>query len=159
VAKGGAAHGVKSSGRGSNRSWSPRWWLQLYEGREPRHHHQGRIGRVYGADITAGYGKLHGRQRVVETADKLPPGEPSLPAIPVALARREHGHWIGGRLASTTALGREAPGPLFAFVVQLGGVVADAVAPPAPPSPNCEDPPALLTSRHFAHTGGRWGSG
>lgn len=126
--------------------------VQLYEGRSLDIITQAESVGSYGADITADYGSYTAASAMVETADKLTEGEPSLQQYLLlvgalrSLARREHGSSLtldSYLLRALSIAGWSpsfddcsvtgAPGPHSAFVVQLGGVVADAVAPPGAP--------------------------
>jgi DNA repair protein RecO (recombination protein O) len=126
--------------------------VQLYEGRSLDIITQAESVGSYGADITADYGSYTAASAMVETADKLTEGEPSLQQYLLlvgalrSLARREHGSSLtldsyllralsiaGWSPSFDDCAVTGAPGPHSAFVVQLGGVVADAVAPPGAP--------------------------
>jgi len=126
--------------------------VQLYEGRSLDIITQAESVGSYGADITADYGSYTAASVMVETADKLTEGEPSLQQYLLlvgalrSLARREHGSSLtldsyllralsiaGWSPSFDDCAVTGAPGPHSAFVVQIGGVVADAVAPPGAP--------------------------
>ena len=126
--------------------------LQLYEGRSLDIVTQAESVGSYGAEITADYGAYTAASAMVETADKLTDAEPSLQQYLLlvgalrSLARSEHGSSLtldsyllralsiaGWSPSFSDCAVTGAPGPHSAFVVQLGGVVADAVAPPGAP--------------------------
>ncbi|WP_403024643.1 DNA repair protein RecO [Salinibacterium sp. GXW1014] len=107
---------------------------------------------AYGSAITADYGAYTAASAMVETADKLTEDEGSLQQYLLlvgalrSLARREHGPslTLDSYLLRSLAIAgwspsfydcamTGAPGPHSAFVVQLGGVVSDEVAPPGAP--------------------------
>ncbi|MCU1524637.1 MAG: repair protein RecO [Microbacteriaceae bacterium] len=126
--------------------------VQLYEGRSLDIITQAESVGSYGAEITADYGSYTAASVMVETADKLTEGEPSLQQYLLlvgalrSLARREHGASLtldsyllralsiaGWSPSFSDCSVTGAPGPHSAFVVQLGGVVSDDVAPPGAP--------------------------
>jgi DNA repair protein RecO (recombination protein O) len=126
--------------------------VQLYEGRSLDTITQAESVGSYGAEITADYGSYTSASAMVETADKLTDAEPSLQQYLLlvgalrSLARAEHGSSLtldayllralsiaGWSPSFTDCSVTGAPGPHSAFVVQLGGVVADEVAPPGAP--------------------------
>jgi DNA repair protein RecO (recombination protein O) len=134
--------------------------VQLYEGRSLDIITQAESVGSYGAEITADYGSYTAASAMVETADKLTESEPSLQQYLLlvgalrSLARREHGASLtldsyllralsiaGWSPSFSDCSVTGAPGPHSAFVVQLGGVVSDAVAPPGAPR---LDPQTLL---------------
>jgi DNA repair protein RecO (recombination protein O) len=109
---------------------------------------------------------------MVETADKLTEGEPSLQQYLLlvgalrSLAKSEHGASLtldsyllralsiaGWSPSFVDCAVTGAPGPHSAFVVQLGGVVADAVAPPG--APRLDSQTLLLLSSLLS---GDWGA-
>lgn len=125
---------------------------QFYEGRSLDIITQAESIGSYGAAITADYGSYTAASAMVETADKLTEDDGSLQQYLLlvgalrSLARREHGASLtldSFLLRSLAIAGWSpsfydcamtgAPGPHTAFVVQLGGVVADEVAPPGAP--------------------------
>lgn len=127
--------------------------VQLYEGRSLDIITQAESVGSYGAEITADYGSYTAASAMVETADKLTTdAEPSLQQYLLlvgalrSLARSEHGSSLtldsyllralsiaGWSPSFNDCSVTGAPGPHSAFVVQLGGVVADEVAPPGAP--------------------------
>ncbi len=126
--------------------------VQLYEGRSLDIITQAESVGSYGAEITADYGSYTAASAMVETADKLTEAEPSLQQYLLlvgalrSLARREHGASLtldsyllralsiaGWSPSFSDCSVTGAPGPHSAFVVQLGGVVSDEVAPPGAP--------------------------
>lgn len=125
---------------------------QFYEGRSLDIITQAESIGAYGAAITADYASYTAASAMVETADKLTEDNGSLQQYLLlvgalrSLARREHGAslTLDSFLLRSFAIGgwspsfhdcamTGAPGPHSAFVVQLGGVVADEVAPPGAP--------------------------
>ena len=126
--------------------------VQLYEGRSLDIITQAESVGSYGAEITADYGSYTAASAMVETADKLTEAEASLQQYLLlvgalrSLARREHGASLtldsyllralsiaGWSPSFSDCSVTGAPGPHSAFVVQLGGVVSDEVAPPGAP--------------------------
>jgi DNA repair protein RecO (recombination protein O) len=126
--------------------------VQLYEGRSLDIITQAESIGAYGAEIMIDYGSYTAANVMVETADKITDDSGSLQQYLLlvgalrSLARREHGASLtldSYLLRSLSIAGwapsfidcavTGAPGPHFAFVVQLGGVVADNVAPPGAP--------------------------
>ncbi len=126
--------------------------VQLFEGRSLDIITQAESVGSYGAAITADYGSYTAASVMVETADKLTEGEPSLQQYLLlvgalrSLSRREHGSslTLDSYLLRALSIAGWSPsfdhcavtgaaGPHSAFVVQLGGVVADSVAPPGAP--------------------------
>jgi DNA repair protein RecO (recombination protein O) len=106
----------------------------------------------YGAAITADYASYTAASAMVETADKLSEAEAGLPQYLLlvgalrSLSRGEHGAslTLDSYLLRALSMAGWAPsfhdcavtgepGPHSAFVVQLGGVVSDSVAPPGTP--------------------------
>ena len=106
----------------------------------------------YGADITSDYGSYTAASVMVETADKLTSDDGGLQQYLLlvgalrSLARREHAPTLildsyllralsiaGWAPSFVDCAVTGAPGPHTVFVVQLGGVVADEVAPPGSP--------------------------
>jgi DNA repair protein RecO (recombination protein O) len=107
---------------------------------------------AYGSAITEDYGTYTAASVMVETADKLTEDDGSLQQYLLlvgalrSLARGEHGASLtldsyllralsiaGWSPSFNDCAMTGAPGPHSAFVVQLGGVVSDAVAPPGAP--------------------------
>jgi DNA repair protein RecO (recombination protein O) len=126
--------------------------VQLYEGRTLDIVTQAESLGAYGADIAADYGSYTAANAMVETTDKITDDSGSLQQYLLlvgglrALSRREHASGLildSFLLRSLSIAGwapsfvdcavTGAPGPHSAFVVQLGGVVADSVAPPGSP--------------------------
>ena len=120
---------------------------QFYEGRSLDIITQAESIGSYGAAITSDYGSYTAASAMVETADKLTEDDGSLQQYLLlvgalrSLARREHtaSLTLDSFLLRSFAIAgwspsfhdcamTGAPGPHSAFVVQLGGVVADAVA-------------------------------
>lgn len=125
--------------------------LQCYEGRSLDVIQQAESIGAYGASIAADYSTFTAANVIVETADRLT-DEASLPQYLLlvgalrALARGDHGSSLvldSYLLRALSIAGwapsfgdcavTGAPGPHSAFVAQLGGVVADEVAPPGAP--------------------------
>lgn len=126
--------------------------VQLYEGRSLDIITQAETLASYGAVITSDYASYTAASAMVETADKVTDDGGSLQQYLLlvgalrSLARHEHGPSLtldSYLLRSLSIAGwapsfhdcavTGAPGPHTAFVVQLGGVVADSVAPPGAP--------------------------
>ncbi|QJU53713.1 DNA repair protein RecO [Herbiconiux sp. KACC 21604] len=126
--------------------------VQFYEGRTLDTITQAVTLGSYGAEITADYASYTAANAMVETADKLTETEPSLQQYLLlvgalrSLARGEHGPalTLDSYLLRALSMAGWAPsfhdcavtgeaGPHSAFVVQLGGVVSDGVAPPGTP--------------------------
>ena len=126
--------------------------VQRYEGRNLDIVTQAESIGAYGAEITGDYASYTAANVMVETADKVTDDSGSLQQYLLlvgalrSLARREHGASLtldSYLLRSLSIAGwapsfvdcavTGAPGPHTAFVVQLGGVVSDAVAPPGSP--------------------------
>jgi DNA repair protein RecO (recombination protein O) len=122
--------------------------VQFYEGRSLDSITQAVTLGSYGAEITADYASYTAASAMVETADKVTEHEPSLQQYLLlvgalrSLARREHGvtSTLDSYLLRALSMAGWAPsfhdcavtgeaGPHSAFVVQLGGVVSDEVAP------------------------------
>ncbi|MGN6503043.1 MAG: DNA repair protein RecO [Pseudolysinimonas sp.] len=122
--------------------------LQCYEGRSLDVIQQAESLGAYGAAISADYASFTAANAIVETADRLT-DEASLQQYLLlvgalrSLARGEHGPslTLDSYLLRALSIAGWAPsfgdcavtgaaGPHTAFVPQLGGVVADAVAPP-----------------------------
>jgi DNA repair protein RecO (recombination protein O) len=137
--------------------------VQLFEGRSLDIITQAESLGSYGAEITADYGSYTAASVMVETADKITDDDGSLQQYLLlvgalrSLARREHGSSVtldSYLLRSLSIAGwapsfidcavTGAPGPHTVFVAQLGGVVADEVAPPG--SPRLEIPTLQLLS-------------
>ncbi|GAA2222553.1 DNA repair protein RecO [Herbiconiux moechotypicola] len=126
--------------------------VQFYEGRTLDTITQAVTLGSYGAEITSDYASYTAANAMVETADKLTESEPSLQQYLLlvgalrSLARGEHGPalTLDSYLLRALSMAGWAPsfhdcavtgeaGPHSAFVVQLGGVVSDEVAPPGTP--------------------------
>jgi len=126
--------------------------VQLYRGRTLDIVNQAESLGAYGADIADDYGRYTAASVMVETADKITDDDGSLQQYLLlvgalrSLSRREHppGLTLDSYLLRSLSIAgwapsfidcavTGAPGPHSAFVVQLGGVVADAVAPPGAP--------------------------
>jgi len=135
--------------------------VQCYEGRNLDIVTQAESLGSYGAEITSDYGAYTAASVMVETADKITDDDGSLQQYLLlvgalrSLARREHGSSVtldSYLLRSLSIAGwapsfldcavTGAPGPHTVFVPQLGGVVADEVAPPG--SPRLELPTLAL---------------
>jgi DNA repair protein RecO (recombination protein O) len=125
---------------------------QFYEGRSLDIITQAVSIGAYGAAITSDYGSYTAASAMVETADKLTEDDGSLQQYLLlvgalrSLARREHASSLtldsyllrsfaiaGWSPSFSDCAMTGAPGPHSAFVVQMGGVVSDAVAPPGSP--------------------------
>lgn len=125
--------------------------LQCYEGRSLDVIQQAESIGSYGSSIAADYASFTAANVIVETADRLT-DEASQPQYLLlvgalrALARHDHGPSLildSYLLRALSIAGwaptfgdcavTGAPGPHSAFVAQLGGVVADSVAPPGAP--------------------------
>jgi DNA repair protein RecO (recombination protein O) len=141
--------------------------VQCYEGRNLDIVTQAASPGSYGAEITSAYGAYTAASVMVETADKITDDDGSLQQYLLlvgalrSLARREHGSSVtldSYLLRSLSIAGwapsfvdcavTGAPGPHTVFVPQLGGGVADDVAPPGSPRlelPTLELLAALLT--------------
>jgi DNA repair protein RecO (recombination protein O) len=126
--------------------------LQLYEGRSLDVVTQAESLGAYGIEITQDYSSYTAANAMVEAADKLTEAEGSLQQYLLlvgalrSLARAEHGAGLtlDSYLLRALALAGWAPsfqdcarcgkvGEHTAVVVQLGGVVCDADAPPGTP--------------------------
>ena len=126
--------------------------LQLYKGRNLDIVQQAVTLGPYGADIVHDYPRYTAATAMVEAADRLTEHEAGtqhyllLIGALRSLAKGEHSAGLtldSYLLRALSIAGWEpsfadcavtgAPGPHTAFVVQLGGVVADAVAPPGTP--------------------------
>ncbi len=126
--------------------------VQCYVGRSLDIVQQAETIGSYGADIAHDYGRYTAATVMVEAADKLTDHEAGLQHYLLlvgglrALARGEHdaGLILDSFLLRALSLAgwapsfsdcavTGAPGPHSAFVVQLGGVVSDAAAPPGAP--------------------------
>ena len=126
--------------------------VQLFEGRTLDIITQAESLGAYGADIASDYSSYTAATAMVETADKITDDDGSLQQYLLlvgalrSLARREHAPSLtldSYLLRSLSIAGwapsfvdcavTGVPGPHSAFVVQLGGVVADTVAPPGAP--------------------------
>ena len=126
--------------------------VQLFEGRTLDIITQAESLGAYGADIASDYSSYTAATAMVETADKITDDDGSLQQYLLlvgalrSLARREHAPSLtldSYLLRSLSIAGwapsfvdcavTGAPGPHTVFVPQLGGVVADEVAPPGAP--------------------------
>jgi DNA repair protein RecO (recombination protein O) len=126
--------------------------VQLYEGRSLDIITQAETLGSYGALITADYPSYTAASAMVETADKLSEAEGSLQQYLLlvgalrSLSRKEHGASLTLDSYLLRALSMAGWAPSFhdcsrcgaagehsAVVVQLGGVVCDACAPPGSP--------------------------
>lgn len=126
--------------------------LQLYRGRSLDIVQQAESLGSYGADIVDDYARFTAATAMVETADRLTEHEPGrqqyllLVGALRSLARGEHaaGLTLDSYLLRALSVAgwapsfvdcavTGAPGPHTAFVVHLGGVVADSVAPTGAP--------------------------
>ena len=126
--------------------------VQCYEGRTLDVVTQAESLGSYGADITADYAAYTAASAMVETADKITDDDGSLQQYLLlvgalrSLSRREHPASLtldSYLLRALSIAGwapsfgdcavTGAPGPHTVFVPQLGGVVADHVAPPGSP--------------------------
>ena len=122
---------------------------QFYVGRTLDIVQQAESAGSYGADIVDDYARYTAANAMVEAADRLTEHEAGLQHYLLlvgalrSLARREHppGLTLDSYLLRALSIAGWAPsfvdcavmgaaGPHSAFVPQLGGVVADAVAPP-----------------------------
>jgi DNA repair protein RecO (recombination protein O) len=138
--------------------------VQLFEGRSLDIITQAESIGPYGAAIASDYSSYTAAAVMVETADKVTDDDGSLQQYLLlvgalrSLARREHaaGLTLDSYLLRSLSIAGWAPsfvdcavtgvpGPHSAFVVQLGGVVADEVAPPGAPRLD-ESTLALLAS-------------
>jgi DNA repair protein RecO (recombination protein O) len=126
--------------------------VQCYVGRSLDIVQQAESLGSYGADIADDYGAYTAGAAMLETADRLTDDDGSLQQYLLlvgalrSLSRREHHPSLtldSYLLRSLSIAGwapsfvdcavTGAPGPHSAFVAQLGGVVADEVAPPGAP--------------------------
>jgi DNA repair protein RecO (recombination protein O) len=126
--------------------------VQLFEGRTLDIITQAESLGSYGAEIATDYASYTAGVAMIETADKVTDESGSLQQYLLlvgalrSLSRREHapGSTLDSYLLRSLSIAgwapsfidcavTGAPGPHSAFVVQLGGVVADAVAPPGAP--------------------------
>jgi DNA repair protein RecO (recombination protein O) len=126
--------------------------IQCYIGRSLDIVQQAESLGSYGADIADDYGSYTAASAMIETADKITDDDGSLQQYLLlvgalrSLARREHeaGLTLDSYLLRSLSIAGWAPsfvdcavtgvpGPHTVFVVQLGGVVADDVAPPGSP--------------------------
>ncbi|HEV7950778.1 MAG TPA: DNA repair protein RecO [Glaciihabitans sp.] len=126
--------------------------VQLFEGRTLDIITQAESLGAYGAAIASDYASYTAATAMVETADKVTDDDGSLQQYLLlvgalrSLSRREHAASLtldSYLLRSLSIAGwapsfvdcalTGAPGPHSVFVVQMGGVVADAVAPPGAP--------------------------
>ncbi|BAU32534.1 DNA repair protein RecO [Microcella alkaliphila] len=139
--------------------------LQLYRGRSLDIVQQAVTLGAYGADISSDYGRYTAASAMVETADKVTGDDGGglqqyllLVGGLRSLARGEHDPslTLDSYLLRTLSIAgwaptfgdcavTGAPGPHRAFVVQLGGMVADEVAPPGAPRVD-DDTRALLSA-------------
>jgi DNA repair protein RecO (recombination protein O) len=125
--------------------------LQCYEGRSLDVIQQAESLGAYGAPIAADYGAFTAANAIAETADRLTDEASQQQYLLLvgalrSLARGEHGPALtldsyllralslaGWAPSITDCAVTGVPGPHSAFVVQLGGIVADEVAPPGAP--------------------------
>lgn len=126
--------------------------IQCYIGRSLDIIQQAESLGSYGSEITADYASYTAASVMVETADKVTDDDGSLQQYLLlvgalrSLARREHNPSLtldSYLLRSLSIAGwapsfvdcavTGAPGPHSVFVAQMGGVVADEVAPPGSP--------------------------
>ncbi|TPW76089.1 DNA repair protein RecO [Schumannella soli] len=126
--------------------------VQCYEGRSLDIVQQAESIGAYGADIVGDYARYTAATAMVETADRLTDHDAGLQHYLLlvgalrSLARGEHtpGLTLDSYLLRALSIAGWAPtfvdcavtgasGPHTAFSPQLGGVVADAVAPPGTP--------------------------
>jgi DNA repair protein RecO (recombination protein O) len=126
--------------------------VQCYEGRTLDVVTQAESLGSYGADITADYAAYTAASAMVETADKITDDDGSLQQYLLlvgalrSLSRQEHpvSLTLDSYLLRALSIAgwapsfgdcavTGAPGPHTVFVPQLGGVVADHVAPPGSP--------------------------
>lgn len=126
--------------------------VQLYKGRTLDVITQAETLGSYGADISADYSSYTAANVMVETADKVTEDAGSAEQYLLlvgglrSLARQEHpsGLILDSYLLRSLSIAgwapsfgacavTGAPGPHSAFVVQMGGMVSDAVAPPGSP--------------------------
>nr|WP_241732125.1 DNA repair protein RecO [Galbitalea soli] len=126
--------------------------VQLYEGRSLDIVTQAESLGAYGADIAGDYASYTAAAAMIETADRITDDSGSLQQYLLlvgalrSLSRRERvpGLTLDSYLLRSLSIAgwapsfvdcavTGAPGPHTAFVVQLGGVVADSVAPPGTP--------------------------
>jgi DNA repair protein RecO (recombination protein O) len=125
--------------------------LQCYEGRSLDVIQQAESLGAYGAPSAADYGSFTAANVIVETADRLTDEASQQQYLLLvgalrSLARREHGSslTLDSYLLRALSIAGWAPsfgdcavtgepGPHTAFVAQLGGMVADSVAPPGAP--------------------------
>ena len=126
--------------------------VQLNEGRSLDIITQAETLGSYGAEISGDYASYTAASVMVETADKVTDDDGSLQQYLLligalrSLARREHPPALtldsyllralsiaGWAPSFVDCAVTGAPGPHSAFVVQLGGVVSDEVAPPGAP--------------------------
>ncbi|PZE29945.1 MULTISPECIES: DNA repair protein RecO [unclassified Curtobacterium] len=125
---------------------------QFYEGRSLDIVTQAESIGSYGAQIVADYGSYTAASAMVETADRLSDADAGLQQYLLlvgalrSLSRQEHASslTLDSYLLRAMSIAGWAPsfrdcavtgdpGPHSAFVVQLGGVVADRAAPPGSP--------------------------
>jgi len=125
---------------------------QFYEGRSLDIVTQAESLGSYGAEITSDYGRYTAANVMVETADKVTDDDGSLQQYLLlvgalrSLSRAEHDASVtldsyllralsiaGWAPSFVDCAVTGAPGPHTVFVAQLGGVVADEVAPPGSP--------------------------
>ncbi|RFA11848.1 DNA repair protein RecO [Subtercola boreus] len=126
--------------------------VQFFEGRTLDTITQAVTIASYGAEIASDYGSYTAASAMVETADKLTDADATqqqyllLVGALRSLSRGEHGSSLTLDSYLLRALSMAgwapsffdcavsgAPGPHSAFVVQLGGVVSDELAPPGTP--------------------------
>jgi DNA repair protein RecO (recombination protein O) len=126
--------------------------IQCYVGRSLDIVQQAESLGSYGAEIADDYASYTAASVMIETADKITDDDGSLQQYLLlvgalrSLARREHAPTLtldsyllrslsiaGWAPSFTDCAVTGAPGPHTVFVIQLGGVVADVVAPPGAP--------------------------
>jgi DNA repair protein RecO (recombination protein O) len=126
--------------------------VQCFEGRSLDIVTQAESLGSYGADIISDYGAYTAASVMVETADKITDDDGSLQQYLLlvgalrSLSRKEHSSSVtldsyllralsiaGWAPSFVDCAVTGAPGPHTVFVPQLGGVVADEVAPPGSP--------------------------
>lgn len=131
--------------------------VQFFEGRTLDTITQAVTIASYGAEIASDYGSYTSASAMVETADKLTDADATnqqyllLVGALRSLSRGEHGSSLtldsyllralsmaGWAPSFTDCAVSGAPGPHSAFVVQLGGVVSDELAPPGTPRLDAE---------------------
>ena len=107
--------------------------VQLFEGRSLDIITQAESLGSYGAEITADYGSYTAASVMVETADKITDDDGSLQQYLLLVGALRSLSIAGWAPSFVDCAVTGAPGPHTVFVAQLGGVVADEVAPPGSP--------------------------